>query len=161
MHNLQDSALGGFAHEITTEMTLPAPLPTVWQAITDFAAYSRWNPFITEIQGEPTTGARLRITLQQPNGTSPMRFSPRILLCEREQELTWQGRFLLPGILTGVHSFRLEHDSDGQTHLVHREVFTGILVPFFKRAMAESTRTGFELMNDALAQEVQRRCQQQ
>jgi Polyketide cyclase / dehydrase and lipid transport len=38
--------------EIHTEIEINAPGESVWRALTDFAAYPEWNPFIRRVEGE-------------------------------------------------------------------------------------------------------------
>lgn len=68
-----------------------------------------------------------------------------------ERRLAWLGRFLLPGLFDGAHSFTLEPLPDGRTRLVQSESFTGILV-WFSRSLLKKTEAGFRDMNTALQQ---------
>jgi hypothetical protein len=60
------------------------------------------------------------------------------------------GRFILPGIFDGEHSFLLIDNGDGTTTFIHKENFRGILVPFMKKQLDNNTRRGFEEMNNKL-----------
>ncbi len=78
-----------------------------------------------------------------------MTFKPVVLAAEPGRELRWLGRFLLPGLLDGEHSFRLEPLADGRMRFVQAESFSGILVGRLGKTL-EKTGRGFEQMNSAL-----------
>jgi hypothetical protein len=120
----------------------------VWEVLTDFPAYPGWNPFIRSVEGEPTPGAELRVRIQPPGGRE-MSFKPTVLAAEPGRELRWLGRFLLPGVLDGEHSFRIEPIGDGRVRFVQAERFSGVLVRFLGSTL-ERTQRGFEEMNEAL-----------
>jgi hypothetical protein len=53
---------------ITSHVTIDAPVDAVWRTLTDLAAYSQWNPFITSAAGTVRRGERLNLTIQPPGG---------------------------------------------------------------------------------------------
>jgi hypothetical protein len=142
------------AREIRTTIDIDAPINIVWAVLTDFSQYSQWNPFIRSIHGPAKQGEQLEILIQPPGGTG-MTFRPVILALRPEAELRWLGRLILPGIFDGEHQFQLEPIGAGQTRLIHREVFSGLLVPLLWRNLDTQTRQGFEAMNHALKQRVE------
>jgi hypothetical protein len=81
-----------------------------------------------------------------------MTFRPIILALQPEAELRWLGRLMLPGIFDGEHQFQLEPIGEARTRLIHRETFSGLLVPLLWRKLDTQTRQGFEAMNRALKQ---------
>lgn len=137
------------AKEINTSIEIDAPTTAVWEVLIDFSRYSQWNPFIRSIIGKANRGEQLEIFIQPPSG-SGMTFRPVILNLQPERELRWRGRLLLPGVFDGEHQFRLEPIGENRTRFVHREVFTGLLVPFLWRDLDIKTRQGFQEMNQAL-----------
>ena len=46
--------------ELRREIEIDAPPERIWAVVTDFGAYSEWNPFIRRISGGLREGARLR-----------------------------------------------------------------------------------------------------
>ncbi len=64
---------------IETQIDVAASASSVWKILTDFPAYSDWNPFITEIEGTPELSARLRIRICPP-GRSAITLKPTILV---------------------------------------------------------------------------------
>lgn len=143
------------AKEIKTSIEIDASASKIWAVLTDFSCYSEWNPFIRSICGEAKPGERLEIFIQ-PSGGNGMKFRPVILALEPEHELRWIGRFMLPGIFDGEHQFQLESIGENRTRLIHREVFSGLLVPLLWQNLDTQTRQGFEQMNLALKNRVER-----
>lgn len=127
----------------------------VWSVLTDFAKYPEWNPFIQEASGEAKTGARLKVRIHPPDG-GPMTFRPTVCEASPGRELRWLGHLWLPGLFDGEHAFRIEPAGAGQARFRQSEQFRGILVPLFPSAMYERTRRGFEAMNRALRETVEK-----
>lgn len=136
-------------HHLHTEIDIAASAEQVWAALTDFASYPQWNPFIRSAVGVPRQGARLQIVVQ-PSGGKSMRFSPVVLVAEPVRELRWLGRFLFPGLFDGEHAFVIEPLSGGKIRFRQSEKFSGILVGLFRSSLDRDTKRGFEEMNRAL-----------
>jgi hypothetical protein len=135
--------------EIHTEIEINAPAEKVWRVLTDFAAYPEWNPFVRRVQGEVSVGACLQVYIQ-PSGGKGMSFRPTILVAEPNQELRWLGRFWLPGLFDGEHSFSIEPLVEERVRFIQRERFKGLLVPFLSKMLDGEIPRGFEEMNQAL-----------
>lgn len=133
--------------EIRTEIDIGASSLRVWQVLTDFAKYPDWNPFIRKVEGQPTEGTKLRIHITTPAGAN-REYSPKVTRVVAERELRWLGK--MPGLLSGEHIFAIEPVSDKSVHLIHREVFGGLLTSFFGSSLDTDVRKGFEEMNVAL-----------
>ena len=135
--------------ELRTEIEIDAPIEKVWRALTDFASFPEWNPFIRRIKGTPTIGSRLEVTLGA-SGTKPMTFRPRVLNVVPNRELRWLGRLGLPRLFDGEHIFELVPLGPNRTRFVQRERFRGLFVPFLATSLDRDARRGFEEMNRAL-----------
>lgn len=135
--------------EILAEITIDAPVETVWDILVDFPEYANWNPFISQISGTPEPGEKLEVFIQPP-GSKGMSFHPRVLIFEPKRELRWLGRVFLPGIFDGEHIFQMEPVGESTTRFIQREKFTGLLVPFLWKSLDTNTRRGFHAMNEAL-----------
>lgn len=135
---------------IRSEIDISATLDKVWRVLVDFDTYPSWNPFVRSINGEQAPGTQLSVTVQ-PEGGRAMTFKPRLLVFEREKELRWKGKLLLPGVFDGEHYFQLTAVTPGKVHFVQGEVFSGFLVPLvFRGSMRAGTERGFAAMNRAL-----------
>jgi hypothetical protein len=137
------------AKEVKIEIRIEARPEKVWAILTDFGAYPNWNPFIKSLKGEVEVGHKINVHLTPPDAKS-MTFKPKVKVFEKNRELRWLGRFILPGIFDGEHSFLLIDNGDGTTTFIHKENFRGILVPFMKKQLDNNTRRGFEEMNNKL-----------
>ena len=133
---------------LSTSIDIAAPAGRVWGILTDFAAYPDWNPFIRRIHGIASPRLKLSVRIQPPGGRV-MTFRPVVLRVEPERELAWRGRTIVPGLFDGEHVFLLEPHATG-VHFVHREHFSGVLVPLLRHSLDTTTRQGFEAMNLAL-----------
>lgn len=137
------------SQHLHTETEIDAPPERVWNILTDFAAYPDWNPFIPQITGPITVGESLDVKLQPPGGRA-MTMKPNIRAVSPQRELRWLGRLIAPGIFDGEHSFRIEPLAPNRVRFVQEEHFTGVLSSVIMRFIGDSTRRGFEAMNQAL-----------
>jgi hypothetical protein len=137
------------AKHIRTEIEIHATPERVWQVLTDFAAYPRWNPFMSQVRGTARRGDRLTIRMQ-PVGGRAMTFRPIVLDADPGRRLRWLGRLGVPGLFDGEHTFSIEPRGDGQVRLVQQEEYQGLLVPFMARSLVRRTLPAFEQMNQAL-----------
>lgn len=138
----------GQEHRIETTAHLDARANEVWAVLTDFPAYGEWNPFITEIAGLLAEDERLEAAFTQSGG-EVKRFRPRVIRVSPARQIRWLGKLGPGGLFDGEHYFVLQPQTDGTTVLTHGERFTGVLVPFMKRLLAD-TEQGFTSMNTAL-----------
>jgi hypothetical protein len=136
-------------HELHTEIDIAAAPERVWEILTDFASYPRWNPFIRHIDGTPEAGKTLRARIE-PSGGRGLTIRPTVLIADRARELRWLGRLLIPGIFDGEHRFVIEPLADGTVRFHQSERFSGLLVPLLRGMLDRDTRRGFTEMNAAL-----------
>jgi uncharacterized protein YndB with AHSA1/START domain len=53
---------------VSATIQIDGPPATVWAALTDLAAYPRWNPLFPEAAGQVAVGSRLTLETVQANG---------------------------------------------------------------------------------------------
>ena len=121
----------------------------------NFDSYPKWNPFITAISGEPKLGKRLTVSINPPGGKG-MTFKPTILSLESNKEFRWKGKLGISGIFDGEHYFILEFLENDKTKFIHGEKFSGLLVPLVGK-MLDKTQKGFQLMNESIKNECERK----
>jgi hypothetical protein len=140
---------------IQTEILINTDITKVWDILMNFDGYPKWNPFITSISGEPKLGARLTVSIKPPDGKG-MTFKPTILTLESNKEFRWKGKLGITGIFDGEHYFILESLKKDQTKFIHGEKFSGILVALVGK-MLDKTKKGFQLMNESIKNECERK----
>ncbi len=138
--------------QVRTETVINASPERVWDVLTDFRAYSQWNPFITGISGKLAQGEQLQVIVHQPGGRE-LSFHPKVLKVAAARELRWKAQLMFGGLFDGEHYFEL-HAAEGdeglqQTRLVHGEQFSGLLVKMLTRRLTQTAR-GFASMNQAI-----------
>ena len=139
--------------ELRAEIEIAAPPERVWQVLSDFGAYPKWNPFIRSIVGEAKVGSRLRVRIEPP-GTRGMNFKPTVRAVAPPRELRWLGRLFVPGLFDGEHRLAIEPLDGGRCKFVQSERFSGLLVGLFPKTLA-ATERGFGEMNAALKRQAE------
>lgn len=135
--------------ELKTEIEIDAPASKIWSILMNFDKYPEWNPFIISITGRPHLRERLNVTIQ-PKGGKPMRFKPKVTLFKKHLQFGWMGNVLMVGLFDGHHIFDIHQKKEGGCTFVHREQFSGLLVPLFWGKLNTQIRAGFEAMNSVL-----------
>ncbi|MBP5867130.1 SRPBCC domain-containing protein [Streptomyces scabiei] len=133
---------------ISSAVHIHSTVDQVWSVLTDFERFHEWNPFLVEASGRAEPGARLTLRFRLPDGGREMVFTPTVLESEPGRLLRWRGRFGVPGVFDGVHSFELIA-REGGTDVVQTERFSGLLVPFAGSVITPSEQ-GFRHLTDAL-----------
>ncbi|NMM75814.1 hypothetical protein B2J86_12955 [Acidovorax sp. SRB_14] len=142
-------------HHLHTQIQISAPIERVWSLLVDLPAHARWNPFVRSIEGPLAVGQTLQVAIQPP-GSRGMRFQPTVLAVHEGRELRWKGKLLVAGLFDGEHYFKLEAGPAGGTVFHHGELFSGVLVPLFRRSLDGATQQGFVAMNEALKREAEK-----
>lgn len=132
-------------NQIQSEIIINAPIELIWETLLDFKSYPSWNPFISKIDGMPTLGAKLAVTIQ-PKDQKPMIIKTKILTIS-DYHFSWISSLLAKSIFNGVHHFKLQQESTNQVKFIHFENFSGILHKPILAKIQESTSIGFNSMN--------------
>ena len=135
--------------KVRTEHFLPFPPEQVWAVLTDFAAYSEWNPLNLNASGQARLGERIAMTFINPAwpGTTVDQVVT-ITTFEPPRRLAWSGH--VPLLFSGCHHFELIPEAGG-TRLRHGEDMSGLIALTFSAAKIESAFVPvYEKMNRAL-----------
>lgn len=142
-----------FTNEIETSIKINSKADKIWKELTNFDEYKNWNPFIIDIIGELGENKILKIIVKM-NDLKTMSFKPKILKCNKKQELRWLGKLLFSGIFDGEHYFLIKENIDGTCTFIQGEKFSGVLIPFSKNTIL-NTKKSFETMNEKLKKRVE------
>lgn len=135
--------------EIKTIINIDCQPETVWKILTDFEKYPEWNPMIKSIEGELRRRNRLKVRLEI-KGMSKMTIKPKVATFHSGKSFSWLGHLLIIGLFDGHHIFELNQNQDGSTEFIHREQFSGVMVPLMKKTLERRVASAFEEMNQAL-----------
>ena len=134
--------------ELRTEIEIAAPIAEVWSILTDFNNWKDWNP-IGEASGVATLGSKLSVTMRCDDGKDGQTYLPVITNLDEPKAFRWRAVMMAGFLFTNDKVFELEEVSSG-TRLIHKEEFSGILVPLFWSKMEKGALPMLKKMNDAL-----------
>jgi hypothetical protein len=140
--------------EISTEITIQATKADVWNVLTDFRSYPRWNPFIQEIKGDLKVGSKLELKILTPKRRI-RKYNPVVTLVLPNSELRWHGKAFIPGILDGERIFRLSNEAETLVRFEHKEIFGGIGALVGSKFLVKDIFESENKMNQALKMEVE------
>jgi hypothetical protein len=95
-------------------------------------------------------GEALDVVINKPNGER-VEIQPHVMRLEPLTELTWGGG--IKGIFFGEHVFMISAIDESRTRLVHKERFSGAVIPF---ASLDSIEEGYDQMNQALKERAEK-----
>ena len=130
--------------ELNTSIEINATPKQVWKTFSEFDQYKERGFFVSKVEGKMEEGQVISITA---GGTS---FKPALISYKPEKEMVWIGRLWIKGLFDGKHQFYLVANGDGTTTFQHKEDFSGLLVPLFKKQLLEKIKQGFIDMNHKL-----------
>ena len=141
-------------YTVRTELMLPASLEKSWNALSDFAHYPDWNPYLPRVEGKFADGENVSFTLVDENFSEPLDLTAELGEISPNRSFYWTGRLGLQGLFDTKHVFELHQRDDGNTDLHHYEEFRGLIPALMPRRekRTEYTRAAFERMNTALYQ---------
>jgi hypothetical protein len=140
--------------DLRTEIEINASAEKVWQVLTDFESFPKWNPFVIKVLGQPKEGEQLEIEVQLPESRL-LKFTPLILKAEPNKELRWVGTMSL-GSFRGEHFYQIEALSENKVRFIHGEHFSGWMVPLIWAMVGKQTQKGYLIMNEALKKEAEK-----
>ena len=144
----------GTHQEVKVEIEINAVPTQVWDVLTNFAAYTIWNPYVypISVKGNLEPGAAMELTLHF--GGKVITYQPTITVVRPNEELAWKGRAYITGVFDRQVQFTLEPLGADRTHLTSHEVFTGVLIPFY-RSLVSDAEHGLTEMIEALKDRVE------
>ena len=83
------------------------------------------------------------------DGKDSAKYMPIVTNVEEPKFFRWRGKMMFEFLFTNDKVFELEEIGSG-TRLIHREQFSGILVPMFWSKLSKHALPMLKSMNDAL-----------
>lgn len=135
--------------ELTTELSLEAPVARIWELLSDFALYPEWNPLFPKAKGSMNVGESFELDVQLP-GIDRFAIRPTMEAVEQESRICWQSSMVSKGVLRWTFAIELIPDQSGKLRFVQRSEFKGVLAPLFAFAMTKPVAEGMEELNLAV-----------
>jgi len=142
-------------HELQTRIEIAAPQEQVWDVLTDFPAYSRWNPFIRHVDGFADDARALDVYVHLRDARHA-RLRAVVLVVDAPREMRWRTHVLTPRVFVGEYRFALEPLPDGGVRFEQSLCFGGLLTPFLHDRIDRSVSRALREMNAALKGHVER-----
>ena len=141
---------GNNMKEIQTEVDIAAPPAKVWSILTDISKWQEWSPVINKSTGTATLGSKLDITMiGKTEGTDGPRYYPEITKLDEAKALEWKATMMAGFLMTNGKVLELEA-TDAGTRLIHKETFSGMMVPMMWKQMKAGVPPILNSMNKAL-----------
>lgn len=134
--------------EIKTEIDISASPSAVWSILTDFDGWKDWNP-IAKASGIAAPNSKLKVTMCGKNGKDAQKYLPTIIAFEKPNSFRWRAKMLAGFLFTNDKVFELQSNGSG-THLVHKELFGGLLVSMMWGSFEKHVPPMLKSMNEAL-----------
>lgn len=116
-----------FLMQYSVVVDIQADAETVWNYLTNAAAYPDWNSTVNRIEGKITLGGKIKVFA----AISPDRAFPvTVATLEPSKKMVWSGGMPL-GLFRAERTFELSNLGTGGTQLKMWEDFSGLLLPLF------------------------------
>ena len=113
----------------TTDIVIQAPQRLLWEQVTNFGAYSDWNPFMLKADAKFEVGGMVHF-LEDLKQFGQYWIKAQFLSIEPPNSFIWQGHFGAPFLFTVRHSFIFETVGEHQTRFTQGHQNSGLLIPY-------------------------------
>lgn len=146
------------AFTIDHRREIAAPPALVWQALTDFGAYSQWNPFAVEAACDlrPGGAITMRVALRPPKLMTQKEY---VVSVDEGRGFAYSMKPAPAGLLSSIREQGIVDLGDGRSRYTSHFRLDGPLAPVVGALLGADLRRGFTRNVDALvlrAQELAR-----
>ncbi|WP_167737354.1 SRPBCC family protein [Sphingomonas parva] len=124
--------------EISETREMAASPEKVWRALTDFAAYGLWNPYV-RVEGQAVAGTRVRYSFSRAPGRRAIVTDALILISDAPKRLEFD--IGVPGLVQATNWYAVEAAPEG-ARVTHGLRFSGLLT-FVAGAIARRMDRGY------------------
>jgi hypothetical protein len=135
--------------ECRTEIEIAAPPEKVWSILVDVNQWGEWNPIVTEASGESALGSKLKIGMKNESGGSGPKYAATITSFDEPTLFRWRATMMAGFLFTNDKVVELEA-TDGGCRLVHKELFSGLMVSMMWSKLESGVGPMLSKMNEAL-----------
>lgn len=143
--------------KIETDTEILASPEEVWDVLAKVDQWADWSPVINKSDGTLAEGETLEITMAgKEKGQNGPSYKPVVIEVEPNKRFLFRAKMIAGFLFTNEKEFELT-PSDQGTHLVHREIFKGLLVPVFCSQMEKGVPVMLNAMNKALKNRIEKK----
>ena len=135
--------------ELRTEIQISAPIDKVWQVLTDCDHWKDWNPTVNRASGNASASSKLSITIRGKDGKDSASYQPVVLEAEPPKSFRWRATMMAGLLFKNDRVFELREEN-GETTFIHKEEYSGLMVPMAWKKMSKFAMAHLEQMNKAL-----------
>lgn len=136
--------------DLTNSVTINAGKEQVWEVLTEYKEYPKWNPFIVHIAGKLNEEEFTKVTIRVPQVPEDFFYYTLIRKQIPYEKLVWKSRLYADELFSGRHIFTIEVLADNKVKLTHQEKYSGLLVFLIDPAFFGKAKRGLNAMNAAL-----------
>jgi hypothetical protein len=139
------------------ELKVDAPPEYLWKVLIDFKSYSEWNPFITQIEGEPKIGSYITLQVKMDPNLDSIRLSKEMIVSLKEnQHLSYDSHFLSSSFFNAIRWQTIRPTEDGKSSLYHsQQKISGLAAWPISHAFGDRISAGFEASSIAFKKRVE------
>ena len=141
--------------KIETEIEIHAPIEKVWEVLTDFNNWEKWNPIVYQAHGKLLKDSKVDIIMYSGKNNLGHKYSATLTEITVPKSLQWNAIMMAGFLFTNGKIFKL-HKTESGTKLIHSETFKGILVPMFWKKLNQGVPKMLSSMNKALKEAVEK-----
>jgi hypothetical protein len=134
--------------EVRTDVEISAPIAKVWSVLMDFDNWKTWNP-ISNASGTASLGSKLNVEMCGKDGKAKQKYISVVTEFKKPKTFRWRAKMMAGFLFTNDKVFELEETLSG-TRLIHKELFSGLLVPMFWSHFEKNVPSMLKTMNEAL-----------
>lgn len=130
---------------LKTEIEIDAPAHIVWNILDDLNSYPEWNKLVPALKGRTTLDELIEVDFR-PEGQAPQLFKARLIRVVALRELRWLAK--VPAfIMRPEHIFIVQPAGENSCRFIHKEHFSGLIIPLIWKQINTNVRRGFNEMN--------------
>ena len=133
-----------FPSAISAEIVIDAPVPAVWQVLTDFPRYCEWNPFTPSVETDFQLGSPVVMQVRLVPGKKLMKQVEYMNVLEVGHRFAYGYDLGSPLLLSANRYQQLDDLGGGQTRYYTTDQFSGVMVPLMNWLYARHIKQGFE-----------------
>ena len=127
---------------------ISAPADKVWQLVSDFAGWERWNPLYVETGGTAKVGETVHFTVVL-QGMKPQKGKATVQAVKAPSLLEY-GTRAFGGLVRATRYVEIRPLGEERCTVLNGEHMGGLLGPLIYMAVGEKVRLGMKGMNEAL-----------